>query len=88
MAKSKRSKHERAMRRLLREKLAKKDEAKRLAALKSDSIRSIYHWGSLGESQSPPFLFQMLRHQTKLHLKVIKQNKCNSGDLGNLLNSI
>lgn len=40
MAKSKRSKHKRAMRKILREKLTKKDEAKRLAALKTDSIRS------------------------------------------------
>lgn len=38
MAKSKRSKHMRAMRRLLREKLSKKDEAKRLAAMKNDNL--------------------------------------------------
>ncbi|CAF1566453.1 unnamed protein product [Rotaria magnacalcarata] len=36
MAKSKRSKHMRAMRRLLREKLSKKDEAKRLTSMKKD----------------------------------------------------
>jgi len=38
MAKSKRSKHMRAMRRILREKLSKKDEAKRLAAMKNDNL--------------------------------------------------
>ncbi|UJR13446.1 hypothetical protein I4U23_000460 [Adineta vaga] len=38
MAKSKRSKHMRAMRKLLREKLSKKDEAKRLASLKKDNL--------------------------------------------------
>jgi len=43
MAKSKRSKHMRAMRKILREKLSKKDEAKRLASLKNDNlIRKIY----------------------------------------------
>ena len=38
MAKSKRSKHKRAMRKLLREKLSKKDEAKRLASMKNDNL--------------------------------------------------
>jgi hypothetical protein len=38
MAKSKRSKHMRAMRKILREKLSKKDEAKRLASLKNDKL--------------------------------------------------
>ena len=38
MAKSKRSKHMRAMRKILREKLAKKDEVKRLASLKKDAL--------------------------------------------------
>ncbi|CAF1617437.1 unnamed protein product [Adineta ricciae] len=38
MAKSKRSKHMRAMRKILREKLAKKDEVKRLASLKQDNL--------------------------------------------------
>ncbi len=43
MAKSKRSKHMRAMRKLLREKLSKKDEAKRLASLKNNIlIRKLY----------------------------------------------
>jgi len=43
MAKSKKSKHMRAMRKLLREKLSKKDEAKRLASLKNDNlIRKLY----------------------------------------------
>jgi len=38
MAKSKRSKHMRAMRKLLRDKLSKKDEAKRLASMKNDNL--------------------------------------------------
>ncbi|CAF1105709.1 unnamed protein product [Rotaria sordida] len=38
MAKSKRSKHMRAMRKILREKLSKKDEAKRLASMKNDNL--------------------------------------------------
>ncbi|CAF3636551.1 unnamed protein product [Adineta steineri] len=38
MAKSKRSKHMRAMRKLLREKLSKKDEVKRLASMKKDNL--------------------------------------------------
>jgi hypothetical protein len=38
MAKSKRSKHMRAMRKLLRDKLSKKDEAKRLASMKNDKL--------------------------------------------------
>jgi len=38
MAKSKRSKHMRAMRKILREKLSKKDQAKRLASLKNDNL--------------------------------------------------
>ncbi|CAF2998954.1 unnamed protein product [Rotaria socialis] len=38
MAKSKRSKHMRAMRKLLRDKLSKKDEAKRLASMKKDTF--------------------------------------------------
>lgn len=38
MAKSKRSKHMRAMRKILRDKLAKKDEVKRLASLKKDAL--------------------------------------------------
>jgi hypothetical protein len=38
MAKSKRSKHMRKMRKLLREKLTKKDEAKRLASMKNDNL--------------------------------------------------
>lgn len=38
MAKSKRSKHMRAMRKLLREKLSKKDDAKRLASMKKDAL--------------------------------------------------
>ena len=38
MAKSKRSKHMRAMRKILRDKLSKKDEAKRLASMKNDQL--------------------------------------------------
>ncbi|CAF4712866.1 unnamed protein product [Rotaria sp. Silwood1] len=38
MAKSKRSKHMRAMRKILREKLSKKDETKRLASMKKDNL--------------------------------------------------
>jgi hypothetical protein len=38
MAKSKRSKHMRAMRKILRDKLSKKDEAKRLASMKNDDL--------------------------------------------------
>jgi hypothetical protein len=38
MAKSKRSKHMRAMRKLLRDKLSKKDETKRLALMKNDNL--------------------------------------------------
>lgn len=43
MAKSKRSKRMRAMRKILRDKLTKKDEAKRLASMKNDNlIRKLY----------------------------------------------
>lgn len=48
MAKSKRSKHMRAMRKILRDKLTKKDEAKRLASMKNDNlIRKLYFFFSI-----------------------------------------